>query len=348
MLDRVLFATPELTRAMRSDLDELDDLRARLGTRVGTPTPWLGGLRRQARATTAESSISIEGFTRPSTDPEDRLALECYARAMDHVGALAIDPGFTWSERVLKDLHFDTCWFQRDKDPGLYRTGPISVTAPGGGLAYVGPASADVPGLMTEVVAWLAGGDLDAHVAVRAAMAHLHVVSVHPFRDGNGRISRIAQSLVLARDGILTPEFASIEEVLGRRTADYYDVLQDVQGGSYRPERSAAAWVRFCVAAHLEQGRARLDQVEQASRRWAALEGLVTTQRWPERLVIALEQSLFGGVNRASYLEEADISAPTASNDLRRLVDAGLIEQRGQGRTTRYVASQALRSRLTP
>jgi Fic family protein len=43
-------------------------------------------------------------------------------------------------------------------------------------------------------------------------MAHLHVVSVHPFRDGHGRISRIIQSLVLARDGLLTPEFSSIEE----------------------------------------------------------------------------------------------------------------------------------------
>ena len=67
---------------------------------------------------------------------------------------------------------------------------------------------------MDEVVEWLEHGDLDAHVAVRAAMAHLHVVSVHPFRDGNGRISRIVQSLVLARQGLLAPEFSSIEEYL--------------------------------------------------------------------------------------------------------------------------------------
>jgi fido (protein-threonine AMPylation protein) len=44
---------------------------------------------------------------------------------------------------------------------------------------------------MGETVDWLQDGDVDAHVVVRAAMAHLHVVSVHPFRDGNGRISRI-------------------------------------------------------------------------------------------------------------------------------------------------------------
>jgi Fic family protein len=56
---------------------------------------------------------------------------------------------------------------------------------------YVGPPHDEVPGLMREVLDWLEQGDVDAHVAVRAAMAHLHLVSVHPFRDGNGRISRI-------------------------------------------------------------------------------------------------------------------------------------------------------------
>lgn len=343
----MLFATPAISRAIGKDLAELDALRASLGVRVGTPTPWLGGLRRQARASTAESSISIEGFTKPATDPEDRLALECYGRAMDHVGTLSRDPAFAWDERVIKDLHFDTCSFQRDKDPGLYRTGPISVTSPGGGgIAYTGPDSDDVPSLMSEVVAWLHDGDLDAHVVVRAAMAHLHLVSVHPFRDGNGRISRIVQSLVLACDGVLTPEFASIEEYLGRRTSDYYDVLQTVQGGRYRPDRSAAPWIRFCVAAHLDQARARLEQVEQASRRWARLEALIETRGWPDRLVIALEQSLFAGVDRASYVAEAGIAEPTASTDLRRLLDAGLVEQRGGGRSTSYVASETLRSQL--
>jgi DNA-binding transcriptional ArsR family regulator len=60
--------------------------------------------------------------------------------------------------------------------------------------------------------------------------------------------------------------------------------------------------------------------------------------------VIALEQSLFRGTDRASYAEEADVSPATASADLRRLQDAGLVVQRGKGRTTRYVASDRLRA----
>jgi Fic family protein len=266
---------------------------------------------------------------------------------MDHVGVIARDPVFRWLDRVILDLHFDASYFQKEIDPRQYRRGAIEVTSPRGGPpAYVGPPHDDVPKLMGELVEWLEHGDLDAHVAVRAAMAHLHVVSVHPFRDGNGRISRIVQSLVLAREGVLGPEFVSIEEYLGRNTDAYYATLQKAQGGTYQPTRDAAPWVGFCVQAHVDQARLRLEQIAEAGARWSFLEELIDRRNWPERLVIALEQSLFRGVDRASYAAEAAVSAPTASNDFRRLLDAGLVVQRGRGRTTSYVASEGLRSAL--
>lgn len=357
----MIFATPAATDVLTRQLVQLDELRKRLGDQADLAGPWLGSLRRQWRASSATSSIEIEGFRVPAdeaiavasgdepADPhdEDRMALSCYARAMDHVGVMRDDPAFQWVERVVLDLHFDACYFQKDKDHGRYRRHGIEVTAPAGGQpAYVGPPGEEVPGLMREVIAWLDGEDLAAHVAVRAAMAHLHLVSVHPFSDGNGRVSRIVQSLVLARGGLLAPEFVSIEEYLGRNTEHYYAILQDVQGGSYQPERDATPWVRFCIEAHLEQARRRLAQLAEADKRWSFLESLVGQREWPDRLVIALEQSLFQGVDRTSYTGEADISAPTASNDLRRLLDAGLVAQLGNGRTTRYVASESLRSDL--
>jgi Fic family protein len=359
----VLFATPQLTKVLLRRLAELDELRRQLGDQAGASGRWLGSLRRQWRAASAESSIEIEGFRVPEEervavasgeavpDPsdDDRMALSCYGRAMDHVGVMSDDPVFRWVDRVILDLHFDACYFQKDKGPGQYRQGGIEVTAPHGGPpAYVGPPAKDVPKLMGEVVRWLEGGDQDEHVAVRAAMAHLHVVSVHPFRDGNGRIARIVQSLVLARVGLLAPEFVSIEEYLGRNTDAYYGVLQKVQGGSYQPERNAGPWVEFCIRAHIEQARRRLHQLAEAAMRWAALEELVEGRGWPDRLAIALEQSLFGGVDRATYIAEAEIAAPTASTDLRRLLDAGLVKQEGRGRSTRYSASGELRRLVSP
>ena len=357
---RVLFATPALSPALKGELKELDELRSRLGGAIRRPGRWTGTLRRLLRASAAEGSTSIEGFhvpageavalvsgaRTPDPDDENRMAVACYAHAMDHVGVMAGDPAFRWLDRVILDLHFDACSFQWDRDPGRWRTGPIGVTAPGGGLAYRGPDASDVPGLMEEVVAWLHDDAEQAHVVVRAAMAHLHVVSVHPFSDGNGRIARIAQSLVLARDGLLAPELGSIEEYLGRHTESYYAALQEAQGGGYQPDRDASGWVRFCVAAHVEQARQRLAQIDEAAARWAALEELVSSRGWPERLVIALEQSVLGGADRASYASEADIALPTASGDFRRLLDADLVVAHGRGRSVRYEASDALRGML--
>jgi len=354
----MLFAAPPILPELQGRLDELDGLRRDLGQEVSRTVRWMGTLRRLVRATSVESSTSIEGFhvspedavalvsgeETPEPEEESRMAVACYARAMDHVGVMAGDPVFGWLDRVILDLHFDACYFQRDKGPGLWRAGPIGVTEANGDLLYEGPDGDDVPGLMAEVVDWLERGDLDVHAVVRAAMAHLHVVSVHPFRDGNGRISRIVQSLVLAREGLVSPEFASIEEYLSEHTPDYYAALREAQGGRYQPKRDASAWVAFCVEAHLAQARQRLAQIEAAGARWGFLEELIGRRSWPDRLVIALEQSLVGGSDRTGYGGEAAVSPATASADFRRLVDAGLVQQRGRGRNIRYHASESLRA----
>ncbi len=354
----MLYKTPRLSTHLEA-LAELDGLRHRLGIEVSRATPWAGQLRRQARAATARSSTAIEGYhvsaevasavvegRRAATD-RDQRAVAGYALAMQHVAVLADDPSFGWSDRLVLDLHFEACSNEPEGRPGRWRTGPVLVTAPGGGVAYRAPEADRVPGLMAELVDWLSTGDLDAPVVVRAAMAHLHLVSIHPFRDGNGRLSRILQSLILARDGVLSPELGSIEEYLARDTMRYYDVLREVQGGSYQPGRSADPWLGFCIEAHGVQARERLATLVRAARRWAAIEELVEARGWPDRLTIALEQSLFGGGNRASYCAEAEVSPATASADLRRLLDAGLITRRGRGRDTRYFASETLRAYLS-
>ena len=358
MLMVMIYSTPPMTVALRERLDELAGLRHTLGDEVRAPGRWMGSLRREVRASSIESSTSIEGFSVSpgealaltsgrevgEPDGENRQAVSCYARAMDHVGTMAADPSFRWLDRVILDLHFDACSFQRNRDPGLWRTGPIAVTGPDGSPEYRGPDGAEVAGLMAEVVERLAGEEPGVDVVVRAAMAHLNVVSVHPFRDGNGRVSRIVQSLVLAREGLAAPEFFSIEEYLGGHAQEYYAALREAQGGSYQPDRDASAWVGFCVEGHIAQARRRLAQIEEAAARWAYLEGLTRERGWPDRLVIALEQSLLGGTERGKYREEADVSPATASADFRRLLDAALVVQRGRGRNISYVAGERLRA----
>jgi len=356
----MIHTTPRPIHELGERLARLDEVRARLAEQTRRSGRWVGSLRRLTRGRVADSSVSIEGLSvpveeavalvgreeTPALDAEAQQAVACYGRAMDHVAAMAEDSEFVWSTRVILDLHFDACYYDPHTDPGRWRPGPISITGRGGEVVYRAPAAEEVAGLMAEVVTWLDHGDTDAHPVVRAAMAHLHVVSVHPFRDGNGRVSRIVQSLVLAREGLLIPEFASIEEYLGEHTGAYYDALQAAHGSAYDPRLSAAGWVDFCVDAHMEIAQRRLAELDRAARRWATCERLVAERGWPDRLVIALEHALTGGLERARYASEAGIAPVTANLDFRRLVDGGLLRQEGGGRATRYLPTKALEERV--
>jgi len=85
------------------------------------------------------------------------------------------------------------------------------------------------------------------------AVAHLNLVMIHPYSDGNGRMARALQTLVLARSGPTHPIFSSIEEYLERNTREYYDVLAEVGGGTWQPTRDTRPWIRFSLRAHYRQ-----------------------------------------------------------------------------------------------
>jgi len=262
---------------------------------------------------------------------------------------LARDPHFTYSDGLIRSLHFMMLRNDMGRSPGLWRPGPVFVHhEPTGQTVYEGPDAELVPALMADVVASLQAAS-PAPALVRAAMAHLNLVMVHPFRDGNGRLARILQSLVLAREGILSPEFASIEEYLGRNTQAYYDVLAEVGGGAWHPERDARAWVRFCLTAHLRQARTLSQRVEQSERVWTLLEGEATRLGFPDRAVIALFDAAHGfRVRNSGYQQHADVSDYAGGRDLKRLVEAGLLEPKGEKRGRFYVADPRLLVMVDP
>src|SRR5690606_34881018 len=152
-----------------------------------------------------------------------------------------------YSPTLLRSLHFMMTEYDLDASPGLWRPGPIWVQNEATGqVVYEGPDNSDVPALVDRLVEQLEDRSGQREM-VRAAMAHLNLVMIHPFRDGNGRMARCLQTLVLAREGILVPEFCSIEEYLGRNTDAYYRVLAEVGQGSWNPHHDARPWIRFCL-----------------------------------------------------------------------------------------------------
>jgi Fic family protein len=355
----MLFETPKLDGLELEVIGRIDNLRQTLKYAVQTPKRWPGLLRRALFARAIMASNSIEGY---NVTVEDALAavegdepldaaseawraVVGYRSAMTYVLQLAEDPHFKHSTDFIRSLHFMMMEYDLSKHPGRWRPGPIQVVDEAKKeVVYRAPDAELVPGLMEELVVALNQPDNSTASMVRAAMGHLNFVMVHPFSDGNGRMARCLQSLVLARAGTLSPQFSSIEEYLGRNTREYYDILRRVGAGTWNPRRDARPWVRFCLTAHFRQATTILRRTREIQQTWDALEVEVKKRKLPERTILVLSDAASGlRVRNAAYRNVAEISVQVATKDLKLLVDSGLLLPSGDKRGRSYQASEFLK-----
>jgi Fic family protein len=361
----MLFRPPKLRAPERRVLKEIESLQDSLRMRLYTPSRWSGSLRRVQFARAVQGSNSIEGYTATlddaaaidlgeaplDADEETRLAIKGYADAMTYVLQLHKEPNFHFGEQLVRSLHFMMISYDLRKRPGLWRPGAIWVEAEAtGDVMYEAPDVEQVPALMHELTRGLDRTEYPYPI-ITAAMAHLNLVMIHPFSDGNGRMGRCLQSLVLARNGLLSPVFCSIEEYLGANTQAYYDVLGAVGLGSWQPQNDTLPWIRFILTAHLRQARTTLRRAQEVERIWLELDKLVAARGLNPRSTVALYEATIGfRVRNATYRatiisdDGEEINEAAASRDLKQLQDAGLLVPHGEKRGRYYSAGDDLRA----
>ncbi|MDR1430806.1 MAG: Fic family protein, partial [Propionibacteriaceae bacterium] len=242
-----LFTAPQLTALDQSVMGEIDAIRQELSQVLRVPRRWQGTLRRSAQAKAIRGSNSIEGYRvsgedaaaavddEPAQNADRSIWAEImgYRRVLTYVLNVATSAEFAFGEGILNSMHFMLLEHDLGKSPGRYRSGPIYVSSEQG-TEYTAPEAALVPELVRALVEQVRSQESPS--IINAALAHLNLVMIHPFRDGNGRMGRVLQTLVLARDQVLEPAFSSIEEWLGANTADYYSVLAATGAGAWHPE----------------------------------------------------------------------------------------------------------------
>jgi Fic family protein len=354
----MIYRTPQLTAVDIAVLEMIQEQRSQLRHFVSqNPVRWAGFLRRQTFARAIQGSNSIEGYNadladviaivdeeKPETPAEETTkALTGYRMAMTYILRIHDDPFFELNTQFLKSLHFIMLNYDMTKSPGQWRPGDIYVVHESSGeRVYEAPDAQIVPGLMDELVEQIrSASNIDS--IVTGAMAHLNLTMIHPFRDGNGRMARAVQTLVLARDGILSPVFSSVEEWLGRNTQPYYDILAAVGEGKWNPTNAALPWVQFCLRAHYQQAATLVRRNTELGRTWNQISQIITEENLPPRCEIALMDAAYGiPVRNNRYRTDNDISDVVASRDLKKLSDAGLLMPVGEKRGRYYVATPRL------
>lgn len=200
-----------------------------------------------------------------------------------------------------------------------------------------------VAGEMDRFLAWInAGGDEDA--LVRAGLAHLRFLTIHPYEDGNGRLARALSERLLAASEGTSRRFYSLSDAVRRDRAGYYRALEWAQKGNL-DVTDWLLWFLETLRVAFRRSAAMLEGVERRDAFWRRHAATPLNERQLLVLRRMLEDDFEGFVTSTKWARLAGVSQDTASRDIRELVDRGILAPNpGGGRSTSFRVLNSPRS----
>ena len=224
------------------------------------------------------------------------------------------------------------------------RTGPMQVVSGPIGrerVHFEAPAAKRLDREMTAFVAWFNDDDRSADIdaVLKAGLAHLWFVTVHPFDDGNGRIARAIADLVLARSEHSPQRFYSMSAQIREERGAYYDILEQTQKGTL-DITPWMEWFLACLGRAIDGAQTTLSAVLQKARFWQKLRDVQINER--QRLVLnRLLDGFEGNLTTSKWAKIAKCSSDTALRDISELVERGiLVRNPAGGRSTSYALAR--------
>ncbi len=220
---------------------------------------------------------------------------------------------------------------------GRYRVDPMNVESGAMGrekIHYHAPEPELVPAEMERFLAWFNSPDTPRDY-VKSAVAHFWFVSIHPFDDGNGRISRAIADMVLSQADNSTMRYFSISRQINKEKRKYNDILERCQKGCC----DITAWIDWyldCMLRAIESAEEMLSSILNKAIFWQTHSQAVINDRQKKVLNIYLD-GYTGKLTVKNWAKHAVVSADTAERDVKALVDAGiLVPQEGKQRNVSY------------
>ncbi len=342
-------STLRITPEILSLIAEIDEFKGAWRA-IGRIAPErLSGLRRVATIESIGSSTRIEGARLSDREVEALLAnirigsfttrdeqeVAGYAAVMETVFG-AYD-AITLTENHIRQLHRDLLAHSTkdERHRGSYKTLPNHVEAfdengKSLGVVFETATPFDTPRRMAELVDWTAGKEKDRSLHPLLVIAVFVVVflEIHPFQDGNGRLSRILTTLMLLRAGYAYVPYSSLESVIEQSKEGYYLSLRRTQRTIRTEAPDWNPWLEFFLKA-LRHQKQRLERKMERERMMLAA--------MPELSVLILELAReHGRVTMAEAVRVSGASRNTIKEHLRALVEQGHLVLHGAGRGAWY------------
>ena len=187
------------------------------------------------------------------------------------------------------------------------------------------------PGIATQdammmLFEWY-NSDTETIPLVKAALFVYEFLSIHPFQDGNGRLSRLLGSLLLLKTGYSWIQYVSFEHEIENRKTEYYKVLMQTQRN--RPGENVTDWLRFFISCLINIQEQLMIKLEENKTEKPIL------QR-DKRILFFIQNH--AGCSSGEISKKLDLALPTVKKSLGDLVSKGIITKEGQGKSTGYFA----------
>jgi Fic family protein len=337
---------PDIVQAAIAEIDEFKGAWRALGTLAPER---LSALRRVATIESIGSSTRIEGSRLSDREVErllsnleiksfasrDEQEVAGYAEVMETVFRAWADIPFT--ENHIKQLHRDLL-VHSDKDDwhrGQYKTSANSVAAFDEtgrqiGVIFETASPFDTPRLMAELSQWFndARKSRELHPLLAIGIFVVVFLAIHPFQDGNGRLSRILTALALLQAGYAYVPYSSLESVIEQSKEGYYLALRQTQGTIRTETPDWQPWILFFLRALHQQKQRLAKKIER--------EKLILSNL-PELSVQILDQVReHGRVSIGDMVKITGVSRNTLKVHFRLLVERGHLVMHGKGRGVWY------------
>ena len=342
-------STLQITPEILSLIAELDEFKGAWRA-LGTLAPErLSALRRVATIESIGSSTRIEGSRLSDQevarllnnieirkfDTRDEQEVAGYAAAMNSVysHADAID----LTENHIKQLHRDLLAYSAkdERHRGNYKTSPNHVSAFDAdgkeiGIVFATATPFDTPRLMLELVAWTrnALAQKTLHPLLIIGVFTVVFLEIHPFQDGNGRLSRILTTLLLLRAGYAYVPYSSLESVIEQSREGYYLALRNTQGTIRSDAPDWQPWLLYILRV-MQQQKQRLEAKIEREK--------ILLAKLPELSISILELATdHGRLTVSQIVELTNANRNTVKKHLQALVANKQLAQHGKGKGTWY------------